>query len=129
MTSISGALPSQGIALYGATKAFLDNFTTALYRELKSTHVAVSVVRAGPVKTEFAEAALQHQNSLHVPTENSGVSAETIANRIWGLIRRPRRVVYVPAIYSAVPWLELTFGWLIDRLGPLLLKQQHKSER
>ncbi len=32
--SISGSLPSQGIALYGATKSFLDNFTTALYREL-----------------------------------------------------------------------------------------------
>jgi len=32
--SISGSLPSQGIALYGATKSFLDNFITALHREL-----------------------------------------------------------------------------------------------
>ena len=47
--SISGSLPSQGIALYGATKSFLDNFTTALYRELAGTRVHVSVVRAGPV--------------------------------------------------------------------------------
>ncbi len=46
--SISGSLPSQGVALYGATKSFLDNFTTALYRELSGTRVHVSVVRAGP---------------------------------------------------------------------------------
>ena len=51
--SISGSLPSQGVALYGATKSFLDNFTTALYRELTGTHLHVSVVRAGPVLTEF----------------------------------------------------------------------------
>ncbi len=51
--SISGSIPSQGVALYGATKSFLDNFTTALYRELRGTRVHVSVVRAEPVKTEF----------------------------------------------------------------------------
>src|SRR5664280_1488149 len=50
--SISGSLPSQGVALYGATKSFLDGFTTALHRELTGTHVHISVVRAGPVKTE-----------------------------------------------------------------------------
>ncbi|MGE5123172.1 MAG: SDR family NAD(P)-dependent oxidoreductase, partial [Acidobacteriaceae bacterium] len=54
--SISGSLPSQGVALYGATKSFLDNFTTALYRELTGTHLHVSVVRAGPVFTEFDDA-------------------------------------------------------------------------
>lgn len=43
--SISGSIPSQGIALYGATKSFLDNFTTALARELRGTRVFASVVR------------------------------------------------------------------------------------
>src|SRR5512135_1560039 len=43
--SISGSLPSQGIALYVATKSFLDTFTTSLYRELTGTKVHVSVVR------------------------------------------------------------------------------------
>ncbi len=124
--SISGSLPSQGIAVYGATKSFLDNFTTALYRELAGTHVHVSVVRAGPVRTEFGEAALQHENGLHVPTEKIGVSAEKIADRIWDLVRRPRRVVYVPGWMRVVPWAELAFGWIIDRVGPLLLKKQKR---
>ncbi len=120
--SISGSIPSQGVALYGATKSFLDNFTTALYRELAGTRVHVSVVRAGPVRSEFGEAALRRENGMHVPTEKMGVTAEAVANRIWGLIRRPHRVIYVPAWLRVVPWAELSFGWIIDRVGPLLLK-------
>jgi short-subunit dehydrogenase len=122
--SISGSLPSQGIALYGATKSFLDNFTTALHRELTGTHVHISVVRAGPVKTEFGEAALAQENGGHVPTEKMGVTSEKVAERVWSLIQRPRRLLYVPGYMSLVPWLELSFGWIIDQVGPLLLKKQ-----
>jgi short-subunit dehydrogenase len=122
--SISGSLPSQGIALYGATKAFLDNFTTALHRELAGTCVHVCMVRAGPVRTEFGEAALRHANGLHVPTEKIGIKAEKVAERIWSLIRRPRRLIYIPKYLCLVPWLELSFGWIIDRVGALLLKKQ-----
>jgi uncharacterized protein len=123
--SISGSIPSQGIALYGATKSFLDNFTTALYRELTGTRVHISVVRAGPVRTEFGEMALTRENGGHVPTEHVGVTAEQVAGRIWTLIRRPRRVIYVPGYLRLVPWAELTFGWIIDRVGPLLLKRSN----
>ena len=122
--SISGSIPSQGVALYGATKSFLDNFTTALYRELSGTHVHISVVRAGPVRTGFGEAALALENGGHVPTEKVGITADVVANRVWELIRRPRRLIYVPDYLRFVPWVELTFGWIIDRLGPLLLKKR-----
>jgi len=123
--SISGSLPSQGVALYGATKSFLDNFTTALHRELAGTHVHVSVVRAGPVKTEFSVAALAREHGGHVPTEYVGVTAEKVAERIWTLIQHPRRLVYIPDYLRLVPWLELSFGWIIDQVGPLLLKKQN----
>lgn len=122
--SISGSLPSQGIAVYGASKSFLDNFTTALYRELAGLPIHISVVRAGPVKTEFSAAALKHEAALPLPTERVGVSAEQVAKRIFDLLRHPRRVIYVPAWLCLVPFVELSFGWLIDRLGPLLLKRQ-----
>lgn len=123
VSSISGSIPSQGIALYGATKSFLDNFTTALVRELRGTRVFASVVRAGPVKTEFGEAALTKQNGGHVPTEHVGVTSEAVAREIWKLLLRPRRVIYIPRWMRIVPWAELSFGWIIDRLGPLLLKR------
>jgi short-subunit dehydrogenase len=122
--SISGSIPSQGIALYGATKSFLDNFSTALTRELRGTRVHASVVRAGPVRTEFGEAALGLENGGHVPTEHTGLSADVVAWRIWKLLLHPRRAIYVPRWLQIVPWAELSFGWIIDRVGPLLLRRQ-----
>jgi short-subunit dehydrogenase len=126
--SISGSLPSQGIAIYGATKSFLDNFTTALYRELTGTHLHVSVVRAGPVLTDFSDLAANLEGGLHIPTERMGVTAETIANRIWNLLEHPRRVIYVPSWLRITPHIENSFGWLIDRLGPLLLRAQTRHK-
>ena len=126
--SISGSLPSQGVAVYGATKSFLDNFTTALYRELTGTRLHVSVVRAGPVFTEFDDAVAHLNGGLHLPTERIGVSAEAVANRIWGLLQHPRRVIYVPSWLGITPYVEGAFGWLIDRLGPLLLRAQRRRK-
>ncbi len=126
--SISGSLPSQGVAIYGATKSFLDNFTTALYRELTGTHLHVSVVRAGPVLTDFSDTAAAFEGGLHIPTEHLGVTAETIANRIWNLLEHPRRVIYVPSWLGITPFIENSFGWLIDRLGPLLLRAQSRRQ-
>jgi uncharacterized protein len=126
--SISGSLPSQGVAIYGATKSFLDNFTTALYRELTGTHLHVSVVRAGPVRTEFSDAAASLEGGHHIPTERIGVTAENVASRIWGLLDHPRRVIYIPAWLGITPFIENYFGWLIDRLGPLLLRAQSRRK-
>jgi hypothetical protein len=125
--SVSGSIPSQGIAVYAATKSFMDAFTTALHRETRNTGVNVSVVRAGPVRTEFCDSAAQRENGGHVPTERMGVSAEYAARRIERLIQHPRRVVYVPGWLGVTPWFELSFGWLEDRLGPLLLRRKERS--
>ncbi len=121
--SISGGIPSQGIAIYGATKSFLDAFTTALHRETRHTRTRVSVVRLGPVLTEFSESALEREGGGHVPTESVGVSADHVARQIWGLLQRPRRVVYVPRWLAITPLVEGAFGWLIDLIGPALLRR------
>lgn len=121
--SISGSIPSQGIAMYAASKAFMDAFTTALHRETHGTNVHVSVVRAGPVKTEFGESALNHVNGRHVPTERVGVTSKHVAWRIGNLLLHPHRIIYVPRWLQIVPWVELSFGWLEDRIGPLLLRR------
>jgi short-subunit dehydrogenase len=121
--SIVGSLPSQGVALYGATKSFVDAFTTALHRELQGTDVHVSVLRSGAVKTEFYDKATERSTFLYRMADRIGLKPEAVATRIWNLIRRPTRVAYVPWFLGLVPWVELFFGWLIDRLGPMLLRQ------
>ena len=120
--SIVASIPSQGVALYGATKAFLDGFTTSLYRELVSTGVIISVVRTGAVRTPFFnKVALQPESGV-IPLQGLAVRPEAVARRILELLKRPRRVIYVPRLLWVVPWIEMYFGWLIDRLGPRMLR-------
>ncbi len=123
VSSIAGGLPNQGIALYAASKAFLDAFSTSLHREMKGSGVQVSVVRPGPVKTEFFETARKLPNGGAVPAEQFSVSAEKVAIAIVNLLDHPHRVVYVPGMLAISKWLEPLFGWLIDHLGPLLLRR------
>lgn len=122
--SVAGSLPEQGIALYGATKSFLDSFTTALYRELHGSKLHVSVVRPGLVRTEFGDLAANQPAGFRIPGERFAVSAEAVGRRVAALVRRPQRVVYVPGWLRFVPWVEPAFGWLLDRLGPVLLRRQ-----
>lgn len=121
--SIAGSFPNQGVALYSASKSFLDAFTTVLHRELRGTRVHCSVVRAGPVSTEFFDQAANRQSGLRVPAERFAVTPERVADRICRLIKRPRRVIYVPRTLAVVPWVEMFFGGIVDRLGPLLLRR------
>jgi short-subunit dehydrogenase len=124
VSSVAGSMPSQGVALYCATKSFLDTFTTALYRELRGSNVHVSVVRPGPVTTEFFAAAASKPAGHPVPAEAFAIGVSAIADRIWSVLNRPRRVIYVPRLLSLAPWIELSFGWLIDRFGPFLLRNK-----
>lgn len=122
--SIAGSLPNQGIVMYSATKAFLDAFTTSLHRELRGSGVQVSVIRPGPVKTEFFQTARTLPEGGSIPAERFAVSAERVAGTIVNLLDHPRRVVFVPWFLGVSGWLELAFGGLIDRLGPLLLRRR-----
>lgn len=126
--SIVGSLPSQGVALYGATKAFIDAYTTALHRELRGSPVHLSVVRPGAVQTELFETESARTSGFRMPAERLAIRPEVVANRVWKMIQRPRRVIHVPRILSLVPIVEPLFGWLIDSLGPLLLRRQLRHD-
>jgi short-subunit dehydrogenase len=122
--SVAGSIPSQGVALYSATKAFINAFTTSLYRETSNSRVRVSVVRAGPVTTEFFRILNKKQSKLLDLVEHLGVSPQQIAKSVWQLILHPRRSIYVPGWMSVVPFIEFAFGWIMDKIGPLDLKKQ-----
>ncbi len=122
--SVVGSIPSQGVAVYAATKAFVNAFTTAIYRELAGTAVKISVVRAGPIRTEFYESAAHRSDGLVIPVERLAISVERVAEAVWRVLRHPQRRVYVPVWLGITPWVETAFGWIMDRIGPLLLKHQ-----
>jgi short-subunit dehydrogenase len=122
--SVAGSIPSQGVALYSATKSFINAFTTSLYRETSKSRVRVSVVRAGPVTTEFFRTLNKKRSKLLDLVERMGVSPQRIAVSVWQLILHPKRKIYVPGWMGIVPLVEFAFGWIMDRIGPLDLNKQ-----
>ncbi len=51
--SIAGLIPGTFQAVYNGSKAFLDNFASALRNELKDSGVVVTCLMPGPTETEF----------------------------------------------------------------------------
>ncbi|HEY9075350.1 MAG TPA: SDR family NAD(P)-dependent oxidoreductase [Anaerolineaceae bacterium] len=127
--SIAGDLPNQGIAMYSGSKAFLTAYTTALHRELVGTGVSACLIKPGPVKTEFFDSADRLHNGWRVPAERYAIPAEKVADAAWQVLLHPRRMVYVPWYLGFSPWLEFLFSAVIDRLGPILLRQNAKKVR
>ena len=121
--SLVGQFPNQGTTVYAGTKAFLDAFTTAFYRENRGSGVTMSVIRPGPVATELFDVSENLPGSRRIPAERNAISADVVANKVWQVIKRPRRYAYVPVYTVLSPWVELIFGNLIDKMGPLLLKR------
>ena len=125
--SIAGGFPNQGIAMYSASKAFMDAFTTSLHRELRGSGVYASVMRLGPIKTEFYDQARGLENGGSIPAEHLAVSVERVNRSLWRLLNHPRRVAYVPAWLGVSRFAEPVLGGLVDLLGPLLLRRSEKS--
>ena len=124
--SIAGGFPNQGIAMYSASKAFLDAFTTSLHRELRGSGVHASVMRLGPVKTEFYDQARVLENGGSIPAESLAVGVDRVNQSLWRLLNRPRRVMYVPGWLWISQFAEPFLGNIVDSLGPLLLRKTEK---
>ena len=57
VASLAGFIPLGNFAVYGATKAYVLNFSLALAAEVADSGIFVSTVCPGPVDTEFANVA------------------------------------------------------------------------
>jgi short-subunit dehydrogenase len=55
--SVSGFMPGPVMAMYYASKAFLQSFSDALWEECRGTGVNVTSLAPGPVRTEFQRVA------------------------------------------------------------------------
>jgi len=122
ISSIAGDLPVQGAVLYSSTKAFVNSFTKAISRELNGTGVFVSLIKPGPVATEFYNRA-ESNKGQRIPGERFAISAREAAHGIAKVLDHPKRVAYIPGYFFFIPWIDRLFGPVIQRLGPILLKQ------
>jgi uncharacterized protein len=91
-------LPTE--ATYGATKAFVLNFTEALHGEYAGTGIAVTALCPGPVKTEFMEGPGIEAGASNLPSA-MWVDAADVAERGIRGLERGRRVVVPGALNRA----------------------------
>jgi len=59
--SVAGFLPGPNMAVYYATKTFVQSFSEALFEELRGTGVSVTNLCPGPTETNFSQTARSHR--------------------------------------------------------------------
>ena len=99
IASIAGFQPIPFMAIYSATKAFVQTFSEAVHEELHGTGVSVTVLCPGPVPTEWAQIAdAEHVNAGFAQVSPHGVAEAAIA----GMLDGKRSVVpgLVPKVAS-----------------------------
>jgi hypothetical protein len=99
IASIAGFQPMPYMAVYSATKAFVQTFSEAIHEELHGTGVSVTVLCPGPVPTEWAEIANAERFSLSIAQVKPSDVAEAA---IGGMLAGRRSVVpgVVPKVVS-----------------------------
>ncbi len=100
IASIAAFQPIPFMAVYSATKAYVQTFSEAVHEELHGTGVSVTVLCPGPVPTEWAEIANAERFSVPL----AQVSPRDVAEAaIGGMLAGKRSVVpgIVPKVVSA----------------------------
>src|SRR6202042_2556936 len=100
IASIAGFQPIPFMAVYSATKAFVQTFSEAVHEELHGTGVSVTALCPGPVPTEWADIA--NANRFSIPIAQ--VSPRDVAGAaIAGMLAGKRTVVpgVVPKVASS----------------------------
>jgi len=92
--SIAGSWPYQGGNVYGATKAFVEQFSYNLRTDLRGTNIRVSNIEPGAAKTEFSDVRYKgdNQKAEKVYEGYKPLLAEDIANLIFTLSNLPEHV-------------------------------------
>jgi uncharacterized protein len=120
--SVAGFLPGPGMAVYYASKAYVNSFTEALHKELAPQGVRVTVLCPGPVPSEF-----QARAGLKPGLDSAllNVSPRAVAEAGYRGLMAGKRVVLPGLGIKAVPFMLRWFprGFILDAVGRLQLRR------
>lgn len=106
--SVAGFQPGPLMAVYYATKAYVNSFSEALWEELRGTGVTVTCLAPGPTASEFAAAA--GMDATKVFTVGQVMAARPVAEAGVRGMRRGRRMV--------IPGLRNKLLLFLERFAP-----------
>src|SRR3954451_21683601 len=94
LASVAANYPYPGGNVYGATKAFVRQFSLNLKSDLVGTHVRVTNVEPGMVDTEFSVVRFQGDaaKAKRVYADMQPMTAEDIADAVLWCVTRPAHV-------------------------------------
>lgn len=90
--SVAGFFPGPCMAVYFATKAFVQSFSEGLYEELRGTGVTITDLCPGPTESNFSKTARAYQA---LQRQSSKMAAATVAAAGLRAFRQ-RRCLYIP---------------------------------
>jgi 3-hydroxy acid dehydrogenase / malonic semialdehyde reductase len=92
--SVAGTYPYPGGNVYGATKAFVEQYTLGIRADLQGTRVRVTNIEPGMVKTEFSDVRFKgdHAKAAAVYAGVDALTAEDIAETVAFCVQLPERV-------------------------------------
>lgn len=105
--SLAGFLPGPYMAVYYATKAFVNSFSQALAEELKGTGITVTVSCPGPTATEFGAVAGSDARKLAAARS---MPAERVARHAYNALKN--------AVPVAVPGAQNRLALVLVRWLP-----------
>ena len=113
--SIAGNWPYEGGNVYGATKAFVKQFSLNLRTDLKGTNIRVTNVEPGFSKTEFSDVRFKgdKERADQVYKGTKALEKEDIANAIFSLSQLPAHV-NVNTI-EMMPTMQTCGGLFVER--------------
>lgn len=96
VSSVAGEFPTPGMSVYGATKAFVTNFSQAMNFELKNRGVSVLANCPGRIETNFSSRA--GKKLPHKGASRMRMTADYAAEQIWLQIckKESKRIYHAP---------------------------------
>ncbi len=111
VSSSAGFLPIPGMAVYAASKAFVNSFTEAIRTELRGSGVSVTALCPGPVHTEFGEVAKRPGREPETGPEFVYVSVEQTVRDALTAVEADKPLI--------IPGLFMKFGMFLVRITPM----------
>ena len=111
VSSTAGFLPIPGMAVYAASKAYVNSFSEALRAELREAGINVIALCPGPVHTEFGEVAKRPGREPERGPEFVYVPVEKVVADALAAVEADRPLV--------IPGFFMKLGMFLVRLTPM----------
>jgi hypothetical protein len=113
VSSLSGLLPVPNIAVYAASKAFVNSLSESLRAELRETGVTVTAICPGPVMTEFGRTAERAPGDYRPPAYPLKTSARRVVRESLAAAARDQARV--------MPGLKVAIATKVVSLVPMFI--------